>query len=122
MRQVATPDGRTLTVREVGDPAGVPILALHGTPGSSIFYPKMATEAEASGIRLIGYARPGSEGSTRHEGRVVADCAGDVAAICDVLELERCLAWGASGGGPHVLALAALLPDRIAAAAALASV
>jgi pimeloyl-ACP methyl ester carboxylesterase len=37
-------------------------------------------------------------------------------------EIDRCGSWGISGGGPHVLACAALLPDRVAAAASLAAV
>ena len=54
------------------------------------------------------------------EGRKVADCAADIAAVCDSLDIERFCVWGVSGGGPHALAAAALLPDRVIAAAALA--
>jgi len=122
MRQVSTPDGRTLTVREAGDPRGTPVLALAGTPGSTLFYEPHVRDAERRGIRLVSYARPGYEGSTRHEGRAVADCAADVAAVCDALGIERLCIWGGSGGGPHVLAAAALLPDRVAAAASIAGV
>ncbi|HEY4348698.1 MAG TPA: alpha/beta hydrolase [Gaiellaceae bacterium] len=119
---VSTPDGRTLTVREGGVPDGVPVLVHHGTPGSSLLYAPHVRDAEARGIRLLSYDRPGYGGSTRNEGRSAADCAADVTAICDALGVERLCTWGVSGGGPHVLATAALLPDRIAAAAALASV
>jgi pimeloyl-ACP methyl ester carboxylesterase len=122
MRHASTPDGRTLTVREAGDPRGFPVLALAGTPGSTVFYERHVRDAEARGIRLVSYARPGYEGSTRDEGRTVADCADDIATVCAALGIERCCVWGGSGGGPHVLAAAALLPDRIAAAAALAGV
>jgi pimeloyl-ACP methyl ester carboxylesterase len=52
----------------------------------------------------------------------VADCAADVRAICTELGIDRLAMWGISGGGPHVLACAALLPDLITAAASLASV
>jgi pimeloyl-ACP methyl ester carboxylesterase len=51
----------------------------------------------------------------------VADCAADVRAICAALGIDRLLTWGISGGGPHVLACAALLPDLVPAAASLAS-
>jgi pimeloyl-ACP methyl ester carboxylesterase len=121
-RAIDGPSGRTLTVREGGDPAGVPVLIHHGTPSSSLLYEPQVHNAAERGIRLIGYDRPGYGGSTRNPGRAVADCAADVAAICDALEIERFCTWGISGGGPHVLATAALLPDRVAAAAALASV
>jgi pimeloyl-ACP methyl ester carboxylesterase len=51
----------------------------------------------------------------------VADCAADVQAIADDLGIGRLVTWGISGGGPHVLATAALLPDLVAAAASLAA-
>ena len=122
MPRVQTADGRALTVREAGDPRGIPVLALAGTPGSTVFYELHARDAEERGIRLVSYARPGYEGSTRDEGRTVADCAADIAAVCDALGIERFCVWGGSGGGPHVLAAAALLPERVAAAAALCAV
>jgi pimeloyl-ACP methyl ester carboxylesterase len=119
---ITTADGRELTVREGGDPAGVPVLTISGTPGSSTLYEPHVRDAEQRGIRLFSYDRPGYGGSTRHEGRTVADCAPDVAAVCDALGIDRFCVWGISGGGPHALATAALLPDRVAAAASLASV
>jgi len=121
MRAITAPDGRTLTVREGGEARGVPVLVLHGTPGSSLMYEPHLRDAEQRGIRLFSYDRPGYGGSTRHKGRNVADCAEDVVAVCDALGIERFCVWGISGGGPHTLAAAALLPDRIAAAAVLAS-
>jgi pimeloyl-ACP methyl ester carboxylesterase len=122
MRFVAAENARTLTVVEGGDPDGVPVLVHSGTPGSSMLYEPAVREAERSGIRLISYDRPGYGGSTRDEGRNVAACAADVEAVFDALGIERFCVWGVSGGGPHALATAALLPDRVAAAAALAPV
>jgi pimeloyl-ACP methyl ester carboxylesterase len=122
MRTVTTPDGRTLTVREGGDPAGVPVLVISGTPGSSTLFGANRRDAEERGIRLLSYDRPGYGGSTRHKGRTAADCAADIEAVCDEFGLERICVWGISGGGPHALAAAALLPERVAAAASLASV
>jgi pimeloyl-ACP methyl ester carboxylesterase len=119
---VTTADGRTLTVREGGDPDGVPVLVHHGTPGSSLLYRPHVHAAEEAGVRLFSYDRPGYGSSSRMPGRNVADCAADVSAICDALEIGRFCVWGASGGGPHALATAALLPDRVAAAAVIASI
>jgi pimeloyl-ACP methyl ester carboxylesterase len=51
----------------------------------------------------------------------VASAADDVAAIAKTFGLNRLLIWGISGGGPHALACAALLPDLVAAGAVLAS-
>jgi pimeloyl-ACP methyl ester carboxylesterase len=122
MRLVTTTGGRTLTVREGGDPDGVPVLVHNGTPGSSLLYEPHLRDAEEKGIRLFSYDRPGYGGSTRNRGRRVADCAEDVASVCDALGVERFCVWGISGGGPHALATAALLPNRVAAAAVLAPV
>jgi pimeloyl-ACP methyl ester carboxylesterase len=119
---VDAPGGRKLLVREGGDPRGVPLVVHHGTPGSRLIKSGWLEDASERGIRLIGYDRPGYGGSDRHAGRSVADVAGDVEAICQALGLERILTHGSSGGGPHALACAALLGDRVAAAATLASV
>jgi pimeloyl-ACP methyl ester carboxylesterase len=47
--------------------------------------------------------------------------AADVRTLCSALGFERIATWGISGGAPHALACAALLPDLVAAAASLAS-
>ena len=120
-RTVQTPDGRTLAVQDAGDPAGLPVLVHMGTPNSRLLFGPNVADAVARGIRLICYDRPGYGGSSPHPGRTVADCAADVRAICATLGIERLAMWGISGGGPHVLACAALLPDLVVAAASLAS-
>src|SRR4029077_18273473 len=84
-------------------------------------YGPVMHDAAARGLRLISYDRPGYGGSSPQPGRSVADCAGDVRAICTELGIDRLAMWGMSGGGPHVLACAALLPDLVTAAASLAS-
>jgi pimeloyl-ACP methyl ester carboxylesterase len=119
---IQTSDGRHLRVYDAGDPAGPAILYQHGTPSSGLLDEVWIEDARARGARLVGFDRPGYGGSTERPGRSVADVAGDVAAILDGLGIDRCATWGISGGGPHALACAALLPDRIAAVATLASV
>jgi pimeloyl-ACP methyl ester carboxylesterase len=120
-RTVQTPDGRTLAVEDAGDPAGWPVLVHKGTPNSRLLFGPTVADAAGRGLRLICYDRPGYGGSSPHPGRTVADCAADVRAICATLGIDRLAMWGISGGGPHVLACAALLPDLVAAAASLAS-
>ncbi len=115
---VSTSDGRTLEVHEAGDPTGFPIVHHHGTPGSGLLYAPWSTP----GARVIGYDRAGYGGSTRDPGRTIASVADDIAAIADALGLDRFATWGISGGGPHALACAALLGDRVTAVASLAGV
>jgi pimeloyl-ACP methyl ester carboxylesterase len=118
---VHLPDGRTLRVLEDGELHGKPIFYLHGTPGSRLLEDRQVEEARRMGIRLIGYDRPGYGGSTPKRGRTVADGARDVAAIADALGVDRFAVMGHSGGGPHSLACAAILPQRVVAASSLAS-
>jgi pimeloyl-ACP methyl ester carboxylesterase len=120
-RTARTPDGRTLSIEEAGDPNGRPVLVHMGTPNSRHLYQPNTIDAAVRGLRLISYDRPGYGGSAAQPGRSVADCAADVRAICAELGLGRLAMWGLSGGGPHVLACAALLPDLVTAVGSLAS-
>lgn len=119
---VAAADGRTLTIAEWGDPDGFPVFSLHGTPGSR-FAGQAYTGAYTSvGVRVITYDRPGYGGSDRFRGRRVVDCVADVSAIADSLGIERFAVSGGSWGGPHSLAVAARLPERVTRAACIAGV
>src|SRR5919109_1263991 len=120
--RIESPDDRVLAAVEGGDPNGPAVVVHNGTPMSRLLYAPHVADAKARGLRLIGYDRPGYGGSTPQPGRVVADAAADVAAIADALGIDRFGTWGISGGGPHALACAALLPDRVVAAASLAGV
>jgi pimeloyl-ACP methyl ester carboxylesterase len=122
VRNVTTPDGRELSLYEAGSVDGPVVLVQHGTPMSGLLYEPHVRDAEEHGLRLVGYDRPGYGGSTPAPGRSIAGAAEDVRAIADALEVERLAVWGISGGGPHALACAALLADRVAAVASLASV
>jgi pimeloyl-ACP methyl ester carboxylesterase len=114
---VRAPDGRTLHVYDDCEAGGMPVIVHHGTPGMGALYPAWCDD----GVRVIGFDRAGYGSSTRRRGRDVAAVADDVRAIADALELERFATWGISGGGPHALACAALLPGRVTAAAAVCS-
>lgn len=117
---VSGPGGRSLDVRIAGPEGGPVIIAHGGTPdGASLRRETLEAGAER-GARHVSYARPGYLRSDRHEGRSVADCAADVRTVADALEIERFHVLGWSGGGPHALACAALLPDRVISAATIA--
>jgi pimeloyl-ACP methyl ester carboxylesterase len=119
---VTTSDGRILAVEATGSERGAPVFLLHGTPGSRTGPKPRSSVLHWLGVRLICYDRPGYGRSTRHVGRTVADAAADVAAIARHYGYDRFAVVGRSGGGPHALACAALLPGRVVRTAALVSV
>ncbi|MGW2560272.1 alpha/beta fold hydrolase [Streptomyces sp. NPDC001514] len=118
-RRVRASDGRHLMVERIGDPRGRPVFLLHGTPGSRLGPAPRGMVLYQRGMQLIAYDRPGYGGSDRLAGRSVADVVEDVRAIADALGLDRFAVVGRSGGAPHALACAALMPDRVTRAAAL---
>lgn len=108
-----------MTVTVSGKPDGVPVFLLHGTPGSRRGPKPRGSVLYRHGIRLITYDRPGYGGSTPRPGRTVADAAADIARIADDCGIDRFSVVGRSGGGPHALACAALLPERVTRTAVL---
>ncbi|MFL6111117.1 MAG: alpha/beta fold hydrolase [Catenulispora sp.] len=118
-KTVLARDGRKLAVEEWGAPDGVGVFLMHGTPGSRFGPRPRESVLYRLGVRLIAYDRPGYGESDRLGERVVAHAAEDVAAIADALGMERFSVLGRSGGGPHALACACLLGDRIRCAAVL---
>jgi pimeloyl-ACP methyl ester carboxylesterase len=118
-RIIRTPDGRRLAVSQRGDPDGAPVMLFHGTPGSRLGPVPSSMTLHASGIRLLTFDRPGFGESDRQPGRSVASVAADASTVADALGIARFAVLGRSGGGPHALACAALLPDRVTRAAAM---
>lgn len=106
---ITVPDGRHIAVNCLGDPKGLPVFLLHGTPGSRNGPLPRPPLLYQLGIWLISYDRPGYGESDRQKGRTVADAALDVLDIADQLGLAQFGIVGRSGGGPHALACAALL-------------
>jgi pimeloyl-ACP methyl ester carboxylesterase len=122
LRTLETPDGRTLAYATWGDPDGFPILSLHGTPGCRFNRWPTDDVYTRAGAFWVTHDRAGYGRSDRHRGRRAVDEAADVAALADELGLDRFGITGGSGGGPHVLACAARLPDRVGRAICLVGV
>jgi pimeloyl-ACP methyl ester carboxylesterase len=116
-------DGRRLVAHSHGEAAsdGFTLIWHHGSPQTGALLDPLVDAAARRGLRLVSYGRPSYGGSSPNRGRDVASAAADVAALADALGIERFAVMGASGGGPHALACAALLPDRVIGAVALAS-
>ena len=92
----------------------------HGSPQTGAPLEPLLAAAAERGVRLLSYGRPSYGGSSPRPGRNVASAASDVAQIADALGIARFAVMGASGGGPHALACAALLPARVSGVACLA--
>jgi pimeloyl-ACP methyl ester carboxylesterase len=111
--KTGTPDGRTLDVYADGPESAIPLLFHNGTPSSGQLYAPFVSAASQRDLRMVSFSRAGYGSSTRNPGRTVAEVAPDVAAILDQLGAHRFYTLGWSGGGPHALACAALLPERV---------
>jgi pimeloyl-ACP methyl ester carboxylesterase len=108
-------DGRTLHIYDTapGDTTRLTVFWHHGTPNIGTPPEPLFPAADRLGIRWISYDRPGYGGSTPCPGRDVASAATYVSAVADALGIDRFAVIGHSGGGPHALACAALLPHRV---------
>lgn len=120
--QVKVADNRSVQVLATGPADKLPLVFHTGTPAGLVHYQPVMAAAAAADLRCVLYSRPGYGDSDPQPGRRVADAAGDVAAILDHLGATSFVTAGWSGGGPHALACAALLPERCLAAATIAGV
>jgi len=105
--------GRRLSYAEYGDPAGRPVVVLHGTPGSSRLGGLFAPAAAAAGVRLLAVDRPGYGDSDPWPARSISDIGGGVAAVLDDVSVDVAGIVGFSGGGPHALAVGATHGERV---------
>jgi pimeloyl-ACP methyl ester carboxylesterase len=115
-------DGRTLSYAEYGDPDGTPVFCFHGVIGSRLMWSLAADEASDRGIRLVAPDRPGFGGSDFQAGRRLLDWPDDVCELADHLGIEHFGVVGFSGGGPHAMACAHALPDRVRGVSLVSSV
>ncbi len=116
-------DGRTLHVYDTGEPDGGAELTVfwhHGTPNIGSPPAPLFGAAGRLGIRWVSFDRPGYGRSTAVPDRTIGSVAALVAHIADHLDVDEFAVMGHSGGGPHALACASLLPDRVVAAVGLA--
>ena len=113
-------DGRVIEALVAGPDDALPLVFHTGTPSGLVWNAPLAEAAAARGLRTVLYARPGYSGSTPQPGRLVADAAADVDKILERIGADEFVTAGWSGGGPHALACAALLPVRCLAAATIA--
>jgi len=113
LKTTTSADGRVIAFAMWGDPSGFPVMSLHGTPGCRLDRWPHEELYRSLGICLVTRDRAGYGRSTRRRGRNVVDEVDDVVTLADLLGFERFGVSGGSGGGPHALACAALLPERV---------
>jgi len=113
--------GGRVTYATFGDPDGVPVVALHGMPGSRAFGAFLDESARERGVRVYAPDRPGVGGSDPRERWRVAAAGEYVASFLDAVDVDNAGVVGFSAGGPHALACAAQLPERLTGTALLAS-
>ena len=116
------PDGRLLRYCLYGPADGFPVISHGGSPSSRWKRPAQLAAMEQSDLRQLVYDRPGYGGSTRQPGRTVADAVRDVQALAEAHGWAQFAIFGGSGGGPHALACAALLPDQVTRCAVLSGI
>lgn len=114
-------DGRRLGFQDLGDPRGNALFFFHGTPGSRLGVSKTDPIALIPGVRLITPERPGYGISDPKPDRVLLDWSRDVAELADHLGIRKFAVGGVSGGGPHAIACAYALGERVTVAFLLSS-
>jgi pimeloyl-ACP methyl ester carboxylesterase len=107
-------DGREIGFAEYGDPEGLPVLAIHGTPGSRFMFALTDRAARERGLRVIAPERPGYGLSTFRRQESLGEAAADLEECADRFGLSRFALIGVSGGGPYAVAAAAAMPGRVA--------
>lgn len=121
-RQLRSRDGRLVAYRIYGRPDGPPVYFFHGFPGSRIQAALVHDQALAAGIALVAFDRPGFGLSDPAPSPTIDDIAGDVLELSEALGHRHFAVLGVSCGGPHALAAARLIADRVTAVGLLAGI
>jgi pimeloyl-ACP methyl ester carboxylesterase len=110
-------DERRLGFAEYGDASGNAVFHFNGSGGSRLEHPSDLSILTDLGIRYISTDRPGHGISDPRPDRRLLDWPDDVEQLADHLGISTFHVIGWSAGGPHALACAYKLPDRISAGA-----
>ena len=116
-QRLRLPDGRMLGFCVYGEPAGMPVVFLHGTPGSRLQIAFAHEVCRGLGVALIAPDRWGYGLSEAPRDVVLSAYADDMAALMDHLGHARFCIGGVSGGAPYAAAVAACLVSRVLAVA-----
>lgn len=112
-RVVSVDGDRQVAYAEYGRSDGVPVVFLHGTPGSRRLGALLATRARENGVRVLAPDRPGYGRSSPWPNRSVRDAAEFVTPVLDDADVRTAGLIAFSGGGPYALSIAATLAEEI---------
>jgi pimeloyl-ACP methyl ester carboxylesterase len=110
-------DGRKLGFAKYGDPAGKVVFHFNGSGGSRLERPADESILTDLGIMLVSTDRPGHGRSSPQPDRQLLDWPHDISQLAGHLGADRFYVMGWSAGGPHALACACKLPERVLAGA-----
>jgi len=114
LNSVDLPTGVRLQYAEHGDPAGMPVLMLHGWSDSWRSFEPVLPHLPAS-IRAISVTQRGHGDSSKPEsGYALEDFTADVVALLDALEIDRAIVAGHSMGSLFAQRVAIDHPERVA--------
>jgi pimeloyl-ACP methyl ester carboxylesterase len=106
-------DGRTLEIKEYGNPTGHPAFFFHGLIGSHHQAAYVDAQARSMGLRIIAPNRPGVGRSDFLARTNPLGVVADVEDVAKALGLDQFSVIGISGGTPYALAVLFLLPNRV---------
>lgn len=114
-RTVPLPSGHVVGFWDLGPVDGIPLLFFHGTPASRVNWRFLQADDAlyARGVRVLAIDRPGIGATPLRPWQPHRDGAQDVVRLLDALGIEQASILAHSGGGPHALACAVELPDRL---------
>ncbi len=121
-RRIQLPDGRALSVDDVGHREGAAVVYLHGTPDSRLARHPDDSIATAAGVRLVAVDRPGAGESDLDPASTPTSLGDDLRLVLDALDLDRAALLGWSAGGLAALGAATVLGGRVSSLTLVASV
>lgn len=122
LRRIELPDRRVLAIDDVGDPAGRPVVYLHGTPDSRLARHPDDRRAAAANVRLLAIDRPGAGDSTFDPSGDHGSLGRDLLVALDALGIDEVGLLGWSSGGLAALGAASVLRARVRTVALVAAV
>ena len=115
-------DGRTISYRQFGKAGGIPIVALHGTPGSRLKYRVAHDAAAERGLWIIAPDRWGYGRSSAPSVPTLEAYTDDICELMSGFGVCSFALVGISGGGPFATAMAARMGEKIRRLALIAPV